>query len=91
MVIIAPLVMNLLHGPAADQAGMPKLTLGRILTSRRPNPRCRYLSTQDSTPHGPRMEPMDRRPDFETRREHGEPYPFALQSRQAEGTQEGQA
>jgi hypothetical protein len=32
MVIIAPLVMNLLHGPAADQAGMPKLTLGRILT-----------------------------------------------------------
>jgi hypothetical protein len=76
MVIIAPLVMNLLHGPAADQAGMPKLTLGRILTSRRPNPRCRYL---------------DRRPDFETRREHGAPYPFALQSRQAEGTQEGQA
>ena len=32
MVIIAPLVMNLLHGPATDQAGMPKLTLGRILT-----------------------------------------------------------
>jgi hypothetical protein len=32
MVIIAPLVMNFLHGPAADQPGMPKLTLGRILT-----------------------------------------------------------
>ena len=60
MVIIAPLVMNLLHGPAADQAGMPKLTLGRILTSRRPNPRCKYLSyagfnaarAQDGS-HGP--------------------------------------
>ena len=69
MVIIAPLVMNSLHGPAAaDQADMPKLTLGLILTSRRPNPRRRYLSTQDSTPD-----------------------PFALQSRQAKGTQEGQA
>jgi hypothetical protein len=32
MVIIAPLVMNFLRGPAADRVGMPKLTLGRILT-----------------------------------------------------------
>ena len=32
MVIIAPLVMNLLHGPAAGQAGMLKPTLGRIPT-----------------------------------------------------------
>jgi len=40
MVIIAPLVVNLLHGPAADRADMPKLALGRILTWRRPNPRC---------------------------------------------------
>ena len=32
MVIIAPLVMNLLHGPAAGWARMPKPTLGRILT-----------------------------------------------------------
>ena len=32
MVIIAPLVMNLLHGPGADRARMPKATLGRILT-----------------------------------------------------------
>jgi len=32
MVIIAPLVVNLLRGPAVGQAGMPKLTLGRILT-----------------------------------------------------------
>jgi hypothetical protein len=60
MVIIAPLVMNLLHGPAADQAGLPKLTLGRILTSRRPNAPGRYP-------------------------------PFALQSRQAKGMQEGHA
>ena len=59
MVIIAPLVVNLLHGPAADQADMPKLTLGRILTWRRPNPRCRYLSAQNSISHGPRMEPTD--------------------------------
>jgi hypothetical protein len=32
MVIIAPLVMNSRHGPAAGRAGLPKLTLGRILT-----------------------------------------------------------
>ncbi len=32
MVIIAPLVMILRHCPAVGQAGMPKLTLGRILT-----------------------------------------------------------